>query len=174
MPSIIYFYFNFLYYIKTLIPLPMFKAVNSESEAELKKINDEMNSIRDLYLKALKTLNASELLEFKVKYENNKDIHRIAISNILYNSIKAEKFDKKLLQKHSYDISDSKSALFAYILHSIESKKFIKAKKLLNAALSKGWEGNEYYECLRLLNEIYVDEEIINENIIDDIRKRIK
>jgi hypothetical protein len=129
----------------------MFRAVNTESEHERKRIHYERIKIKNVYLSVTKTLNVEKYFEMKIHFEQNKGFYLAGKANLLYNLVRRTQINEldKMLEK--YDILESKCAFFEFARKCIENGLFVRAKKLLNIARSKGWWCNDLYDLESLI-----------------------
>ncbi|ELA41448.1 uncharacterized protein VICG_01553 [Vittaforma corneae ATCC 50505] len=124
----------------------MFRAVNTESESERKRILFERTRIQALYFSVAKTLNIDKFVELKVQFEQNQGLYSAGKANLLFSLVRKTPMEKleELIEK--YGVLESKPAFFEFIRKCIENEKFVKAKKLLNMARTKGWWCNDLFD----------------------------
>lgn len=133
----------------------MFRAVNTESEHERKKIMHEKTKIQSSYLSALKTLNIDKFVDLKIQFEQNSDFYAAARANLLFSLVKKAPRSKLEEIYRNYSIQECKVALFEYARRSIEEGEFIKARKLLNLARKKGWWCNDLFDLEEVIEGKY-------------------
>lgn len=140
----------------------MFRAVNTESESQQRKIKLERTKILSLYLSALKTLKVEKYFELKVRYEQNQGFYTAGKCNLCFSLVRKTPFEKidELIEK--FCILESKHAFFEYVKKCIENNAFLKAKKLLNTARFKGWWCNDLFDLEKLIKLKYFEGEVVN------------
>lgn len=124
----------------------MFKAVNTESETDKKKILQERAKIQAAYLAATKTLNIEKYLEMKIRFEQNESFYLTGRGNLLYSLVRKTSSDKLDEVIRKYDVLDTKLAFFEVARKCVEGGAFVRAKKLLNLARKKGWICNDLFD----------------------------
>lgn len=130
----------------------MFKAVNTESEAQQKKIQIERQKIRELYLAALADLELDAFLQFKVENDQNGEFYKKAQANLLYNYAKAKALDDL---DERLGFLECRDAFFEVAEKNIRARNFVRAKKLLNLARERGWFCNKLHDLQKRIEEEY-------------------
>jgi hypothetical protein len=127
----------------------MFKAVNTESEYEMKLAEYERRRIQKCYLSAMKNVKNTNFFNLQVKYENNQAFYTSAKSNLLCTYIWETSTEQIIQEIEKLKILDFKFPFFELVRKSIKEHNYIRAKKLLNLARSKKWTNNDYFDLKR-------------------------
>lgn len=133
----------------------MFKAVNTDSESQRKKISIENQRIRDLYMDTLQTLNIKKFLELQVLHSQNQPFYLKAKSNIMYNYVKCVDISILNENKEKYDFLEHKHSFFEVVEKNIRGGNFVRARKLLNLAKERGWLCNSLYSLASRIEDDY-------------------
>lgn len=133
----------------------MFRAVNTESEHERKRMLFERARLQALYFSVTKTLNVDKFMELKIQFEQNQGLYSAGKANLLFSLVRRTQIEKleKLIEK--YNILESKPAFFEVIRKYIESERFVGAKKLLNKSRAKGWWCNDLFDLEKEIERKY-------------------
>lgn len=133
----------------------MFKAVNTECEAERKKAVLEKKKIQNTYLSALKTLDIQNYLEIKVVFEQNVGFYLVGKANLLHSLVRKASVEELDEIMEKYGIIDVKLAVFEAAKKFIGNGLFVKARKLLNIAREKAWWCNDLFDLEERIKREY-------------------
>lgn len=136
---------------------PMFRAINTESEVQRKAAKIENAKIVQLYLDALENRKYDAFLEFSVLYDQNKSLYNKGRSNLFYNYVMETDVETLNENKEKLDFLEYKLAVFALVEKNIKAGNYVRAKKLLNFARTKGWICNNLYKLEERIKAEYFD-----------------
>lgn len=150
----------------------MFRAVNTESESERRRIAAERQNIQANYLSATKTLNLDKFLDMKVMFEQNQEIYKIAKANLLFTFVRRTPLENVEGLINKYHVLESKPAYFELVRKYIKCENFIRAKKLLNLARSNGWICNDLFDLEKEITKKYFNDAVsFKKPKLDDLIK---
>lgn len=131
----------------------MFEAINSVDNKAIKKSEDHERAILLMeYNKALKDLDISSFLRYRVKHDVNLGFYKRASGYLIsnYTAKKALEEVEQNIERHK--LLNYRESLFNIARRNIiERSSFVRARKLLNIAREKGFFCNELYELEELL-----------------------
>lgn len=131
----------------------MFRAINTESLLQKKKTNIERKKLKEVYMNACRTLNIKDFLKEKVVYESNEIFYRKAKVNLYIQIIKNISLEIFESMFNINELVEYEELLFLIGSKYISEKKYIRAKKILNIAIEKGWYSNKLFNLLETINK---------------------
>lgn len=131
----------------------MFRAINTESLLQKKKANIERKKLKEVYMNACRTLNIKDFLKEKVVYESNEIFYRKAKVNLYIQIIKNISLEIFESMFNINELVEYEELLFLIGSKYISEKKYIRAKKILNIAIEKGWYSNKLFNLLETINK---------------------
>ncbi|KAG0434745.1 hypothetical protein DMUE_5048 [Dictyocoela muelleri] len=131
----------------------MFKALNVEQDKKDRKADKELEILISEYIDSLRKMEVN--FSIKPICDSNKAIYEKITENLKLNFIYFSDYDV-ILKSIGYDeIKQNQKLFFAYLGKTIENKKIVKARKMLNYAKKQKMFCKMYYDMCRMFKKSF-------------------
>ncbi|OQS54509.1 hypothetical protein EHP00_17 [Ecytonucleospora hepatopenaei] len=140
----------------------MFRALNTELDDFLNKIELEKTKIEQFYNDSLEKKKYFAYFDFKIQYDENMFFYTTGKNNLMFNYVKDTSIENLEDKIEEYDFRKYKSAYFCFLRKLMKNSEIKKTKKYLQVAYKNKWYTYDFFEIsdrLKLL-EYNVSNEI--------------